>query len=436
MNPAFPLSRQWPKRIRSAMVSVVSLAHAALVHSRSWAVNSPIERVRLAADCARLKNEVSLLREEIRIKDARMARVEPKRRPYYTPVERLQILELRAALSLSVAQTARLFLVEHATILLWMKRVDAPDGYPLLRLSMPVNRFRDYVRYIVQRLKVLCPDAGKVRTAQILARAGLKISPSTVRRMWRKTGLFRPPHVDSSLPAPEIDNPSSASPRVVRADYPHHVWHVDLTLVPIFTGFWVPWSPFALLQVWPFCWWVAAVVDHFSRRAVAFHIFRKQPSAPQVRTVLTRAILNAKRKPKYIVSDKGSQFWCASFKTWCRRRRIRPRFGAVGKHGSIAVIERFFRSMKNESLRRVLVPLRHTDTVAELDAYVKWYNHHRPHQGLAGLTPNEKCLGSSSPNELGKPPRSPITETGPPTLVVHYLAGKKHLPIVELKQAA
>jgi hypothetical protein len=36
--------------------------------------------------------------------------------------------------------------------------------------------------------------------------------------------------------------------------YPHHVWNVDLTVMPIASGFWVPWLPFCLAQRWPFGW--------------------------------------------------------------------------------------------------------------------------------------------------------------------------------------
>ena len=41
--------------------------------------------VRLAADNDRLKQETQLLREEIRIKDARLAKIDPRHRPYYPP---------------------------------------------------------------------------------------------------------------------------------------------------------------------------------------------------------------------------------------------------------------------------------------------------------------------------------------------------------------
>ena len=41
-------------------------------------------------------------------------------------------------------------------------------------------------------------------------------------------------------------------------------------------------------------------------------------------------------------------FRCDGFKCWCRRKTIRVRYGAVGRHGSIAVIERFIKTLKDE----------------------------------------------------------------------------------------
>jgi hypothetical protein len=80
----------------------------------------------------------------------------------------LAILELKAARAWNLAETARTFMVEPETIASWMKRaVNVQDG--LLQLSQPVNKYPDYVRYIIQRLKVLCPTMGKVRMAQVLA---------------------------------------------------------------------------------------------------------------------------------------------------------------------------------------------------------------------------------------------------------------------------
>jgi transposase InsO family protein len=43
--------------------------------------------------------------------------------------------------------------------------------------------------------------------------------------------------------------------------------------------------------------------------------------------------------PQYTITDKGRQFWCDSFRQWCRLSGIRHRFGAVGKYGSLAIVE-------------------------------------------------------------------------------------------------
>ena len=59
---------------------------------------------------------VALLEEELRIKDARMARIDPRKRPHYPPSERMAILEFRAAHGWSQQQTADAFQLTAATI--------------------------------------------------------------------------------------------------------------------------------------------------------------------------------------------------------------------------------------------------------------------------------------------------------------------------------
>ncbi len=66
------LPKGWPRRVRSAVIQVISLAHVSLITTRSWAANSWNARVRLKQDNQRLRQELALQREEIRIKDARM----------------------------------------------------------------------------------------------------------------------------------------------------------------------------------------------------------------------------------------------------------------------------------------------------------------------------------------------------------------------------
>jgi hypothetical protein len=74
-------------------------------------VDSANGRLRLRAERDRLEQELLLEREASRIKDARMGRVPPQRRPHYAPVERMEILQLRAARGWSLQQAADAFFV-------------------------------------------------------------------------------------------------------------------------------------------------------------------------------------------------------------------------------------------------------------------------------------------------------------------------------------
>jgi len=300
--PELPVPSSWAKSVKSAVLHVVCLAHYAIVSARGWAANSINARVRLSSDNDQLKQETQLLREELRIKDARLAKIDPRRRPYYPSAERMAILELKAARGWSLVQAARAFLVEPDTIAAWLKRIDENGSSALVQLGEPVNKFPDFVRHIVVRLKTLCPSLGNVKIAQLLARAGLHLCATTVGRMLKaKTPSHKPTE------APAAQAATNAPARVVTAKRPNHVWHVDLTLVPISSGFWTAWLPFSLLQCWPFCWWIAAVVDHFSRRVMGIAVFRKQPDGRQIRQFLAKTMRENKAKPKYIICDKASQ---------------------------------------------------------------------------------------------------------------------------------
>ena len=91
-NSTLSTPREWKPLVRAAMIQVASLAHWSLIHTRSWCANSALARVRLAGKLEQAEAQVAQLREEVRIKDARMAGLPPHRRPFYAPSERLAIL--------------------------------------------------------------------------------------------------------------------------------------------------------------------------------------------------------------------------------------------------------------------------------------------------------------------------------------------------------
>ena len=157
-------------------------------------------------------------------------------------------------------------------------------------------------------------------------------------------------------------------------------------------------------------------------------------------------------KPKYLICDKGPQFWYGGFKAWCREQTIRPRYGAIGQHGSLAVLERFVLTLKSDCTRRILVPLRREKLRRELILYGAWYNQHRPHMALGGRTPYEVYHDREPANEQSRlepracrPPAAPYAVphtavSGTPGMRVELglrcHSGHQHLPVVTVKPAA
>jgi len=75
-STSLPPPRGWPRRVRSAVFQVISLARTSLTLTHGWASESLNHELRQQAEEDRLGQEVELLREEIRIKDARMERIQ------------------------------------------------------------------------------------------------------------------------------------------------------------------------------------------------------------------------------------------------------------------------------------------------------------------------------------------------------------------------
>jgi len=82
------LPKQWSRHVKSGILHAVSLASVALSYARGRATG---ER-RLRAQLEQATTEIALLREEISIKDGRWERSHTRRRPHYTPIQRMRIL--------------------------------------------------------------------------------------------------------------------------------------------------------------------------------------------------------------------------------------------------------------------------------------------------------------------------------------------------------
>jgi len=78
-----------------------------------------------------------------------------------------------------------------------------------------------------------------------------------------------------------------------------------------------------------------------------------------------------------------------AFAELLRQWNIKPRFGAVGKHGSVAVTERVIKTLKHEWLRCVPLIKGFDHLTSLCTEFESWYNGWRPHMTLGGLRPDD-----------------------------------------------
>jgi transposase InsO family protein len=181
-------------------------------------------------------------------------------------------------------------------------------------------------------------------------------------------------------------------------------------------------------------------------------VFRGRPATVAMNAFLLGMIRAAGQAPRHLITDHGREFTARSFRRGCRRAGIRQRFGAIGKHGSIALVGRCIRTLKEEGVRRWLAPIRWRTVGMELALLADWYIGQRPHTGLVGATPDEIYFGRMPaphrprfeprarwPDDAAcSRPQAPVR--GRPgvrlALEVRHLEGRAHLPVVSLTRAA
>lgn len=135
--------------------------------------------------------------------------------------------------------------------------------------------------------------------------------------------------------------------------------------------------------LWPT--WVLVAIYHFSRQVVACCPL-EGPNAGWVVEVIERAFVRY-GVPKHLISDQEGVFTSDVFQDLLSRWGVKQRFGAVGKHGSIAVTERVILTLKYEWLNRVPV-IRGLDHLSRLlRDFAVYYNEYRGHATLGGAVP-------------------------------------------------
>ena len=142
-------------------------------------------------------------------------------------------------------------------------------------------------------------------------------------------------------------------------------------------------------------------------------------------------------RPAHFVSDRARCFTGGIFRRKLLRLGVKQRFGAVGKKGSIALIERLWRTLKDTLGLRLLRPSAAEDLMEKIEIGLFHYAHFRPHQEVGGATPAEVYFGrtpshlSAIPPPRGRPGEGPIH----PPFRIEYLDAERLLPVLARKAA-
>jgi transposase InsO family protein len=171
---------------------------------------------------------------------------------------------------------------------------------------------------------------------------------------------------------------------------------------------------------------IGAVIDAFSRRVLAVGAIRGAPSSAFAVRLLRQA-MRRNGTPRWLVRDKDPVLRADLVQRLLTAHGILRRYGAVGRRGSIALIERTWRSLETEYVRHLFLhrPVRALET--RLRQWARWHNAWRSHQGLGQRTPDEAY-------RRRLPRRVRNVTAG--TLHVRFLDGDHRLPILRLRNAA
>jgi hypothetical protein len=100
--------------------------------------------------------------------------------------------------------------------------------------------------------------------------------------------------------------------------------------------------------------------------------------------------------PKHIISDQAKVFIGEVFAELLDSRNIKPRLGAIGRHGSISVTERVIKTLKYEWLKRTAI-IKDFDHLTKLCD--EFEDSHESKEGI--LCPNINGIRKIFPSIIG-----------------------------------
>ena len=286
----------------------------------------------------------------------------------------VKLLSVRAReAGMERGEVAKLVGASSCTIDKWWKlyQEGGPDGLMRQGTHPSTRKLCETLESRIEQFRRDHPEAGVRRIRDTLKREeGLGVSAETVRRVVNDAGLGNPP--PTSKPRPP-------QARRFERQVPNALWQID-----IFT--------FELKRMYRV--YLVGIIDDHSRYMVGHGLFRQQ-TAEAVLEVL-RGAIGQWGAPREILSDNGRQFvaWRGKtkFQKVLRRQGVEHVRSAPHHPMTLGKIERFWRTIWEEFLSDAQFAS-FADASQRLAHWIGYYNHQRPHQGIAGACPADRFYG-------------------------------------------
>lgn len=133
-------------------------------------------------------------------------------------------------------------------------------------------------------------------------------------------------------------------------------------------------------------YYICAILDLFSRKAIAYRVSKKH-STQLITFTFRKASDERKPNPGLIFhSDRGTQYTSFAFEKLLQKQQAVQSFSRSGKPHDNAVMESFFAYFKKEELYRRRYNSE-KEFLGGIDNYIAFYNGRRPHGALHYKTP-------------------------------------------------
>lgn len=223
---------------------------------------------------------------------------------------------------------------------------------------------------IIDETYTMHPYYGTRRMAKFLQGVGFTVGRTGVRRYYRIIGI------EAIYPKMNLSKRNMAHKvypyllKGLKIVKPNQVWSADITYIRLQHGF----------------IYLVAIIDWYSRYILSWRVSITLESEFCV-SALEEA-LEKYGKPEIFNTDQGVQFTSLNFTKVLTDNGIRISMDGRGRALDNIFIERFWRSLKQEKIYRIVLA-----TVKEakdnISDYMEFYNNHRMHQSLDYKKPRE-----------------------------------------------